>query len=165
MNALNMYAGWPQQWPVWQQPQGIAGVRFVRGIEEARSVAIPCGTKALFMDADSDVFFIKETDAAGASSVDAYKFEKMAPEQTGYVTRAEFEEMKRAYESAIRGGAAPQPGGEQPFGQQIGQQPNGAAAGPYPLDQPAAGKGAGAAPHQGARHHAGGVGRDGETGV
>ena len=153
----------PYQWgyqpyPVYQpspQQQGIAGVRFVNGIGEARSVAIPYGSKALFMDAGEDVFYVKETDMTGASTVDMYRFEKVEP-RDGYVTRAEFEELKEAYESAIRQGAG------QPAAQ---RQPDGAADAAHPVDDAGAGQGAGAAARPAAGDNAAGVGRDGLAGL
>lgn len=125
------------------QTQGIAGVRFVNGIAEARAVAIPYGSKALFMDAGEDVFYIKGTDAAGASTVDMYTFAKVEPQHEEYVTRAEFEEMKARYESALQQGA----------GQPAQQQPDRAAYATHPVNDAGGGQGAGAAPDTGAWYH------------
>lgn len=66
-------------------------------MDEAKSVVIPYGTKVLFMDMNEDAFYIKETDATGASIVDMYTFTKVEPEHEDYVTRAEFEELKQRY--------------------------------------------------------------------
>lgn len=98
-----------QPWAAFQppQPQSIAGVRFVGGIEEARSVPIPYGSRALLMDAGSDVFYVKSTDQAGASTIEAYRFERIEPEEREYVTREEFEELRRAYESVVRNDGQP----------------------------------------------------------
>lgn len=136
------YQPYYQPYPVYQpapQAQGIAGVRFVSGEEEARSVAIPYGTRALFMDANEDAFYIKETDGAGASTVEEYEFRKVEPKREEYVTRAEFDELKEAYESALRQSAA----GRQP----AQQQPDSAAYGAYPVDDTGASQGGSAAPH------------------
>lgn len=112
-----MYYGY-QPYPVYQpmpQSQGIVGVRFVNGMDEAKSVAIPYGTKALFMDMNEDAFYIKETDATGASTVDMYTFTKVEPEHEDYVTRAEFEELKQRYESVVQQGQVQQrPAQQQP---------------------------------------------------
>lgn len=139
-----------QPYPIFQpapQQQGIAGVRFVNGQDEARTVAIPYGTRALFMDANEDTFYIKETDVAGASTVETYRFEKVEPQRVDYVTRAEFEELKRAYESAL-----------QQNGQPAKQQPDAAAYGAYQANQPTAGQAAGAALNSGARDNSAGMG-------
>lgn len=159
---FNSYQPWPVYQPYAQQ-QGIAGVRFVSGIEEARSVGIPYGGRALFMDANEDVFYIKETDWAGASTIETYKFEKVEPPKPDYVSRTEFEELKRAYESAVQQGglrSVPNAGTAGPQ-----RQPDVAAAGPYQVNQPAAGQGAGPAPHPGAWDYSGGVGRDCGAGI
>lgn len=47
-----------------QNQQGIQGVRFVNGIEEAKNCTIPLGSKALMMDKEQDRFYLKETDVA-----------------------------------------------------------------------------------------------------
>lgn len=138
---------WYQSWPVYQpaqQQQGIAGVRFVNGIEEAKTVAIPYGTQALFMDANADRFFIKATDQNGASSVEEYRFEKVEPEKPDYVTRKEFEELRKAYESALQQSTTP-----------AGQQPNTTAYGAYSANQPGAGQTASSASYSGTGNYAG----------
>lgn len=71
--------------------------------------AMPYGSKALFMDAGEDVFYVEEADMTGASTVDMYRFEKVEP-RDGYVTRAEL------YESAIRQGAGQPAARQQPAG-------------------------------------------------
>lgn len=151
-----MYYGY-QPYPVYQpmpQSQGIAGVRFVNGIDEAKAVAIPYGTKALFMDMNEDAFYIKETDATGASTVDMYTFVKVEPEHEEYVTRAEFEELKRRYESVVQ-----QSQDKQQYSAQ--QQSTITVDATHPDDQPRAGQAAGAATYSGAWNNAGGVGTDG----
>lgn len=52
----------PQTPPMQQSQQGIQGVRFVSGIEEAKNCTIPLGSKALLMDKEKDRFYLKETD-------------------------------------------------------------------------------------------------------
>lgn len=60
---------WQPQTPqVTQGQQGIQGVRFVNGIEEAKNCTIPLGSKALLMDKEKDIFYLKETDMAGVSN-------------------------------------------------------------------------------------------------
>lgn len=143
-----------QPYPIYQpspMQQGIAGVRFVGGEDEAKAVAIPYGTKALFMDANEDAFYIKETDGAGASTIEKYAFRKVEPEKPEYVTREEFDELRRAYESTVRAGAD----------ERARWQPAGAADAAHPDDQPVAGQGAGAAAGQGTWRDTAGMGRDG----
>ena len=76
-----------------QSPQGIAGVRFVNGMDEAKNCLVPIGTRALFMDSKEDVFYIKETDANGISSVTPYSFSKVESSSPQYVTKEQVEEI------------------------------------------------------------------------
>lgn len=109
----------PQTPPMQQNQQGIQGVRFVNGIEEAKNCTIPLGSKALLMDKEKDRFYLKETDTTGVSTVSEFEFKKVeaeAPQE--YVTRQEFEQfsaqlsaqLKEQYESVIqRAGQFQQP--------------------------------------------------------
>lgn len=84
----------PQTPPMQQSQQGIQGVRFVSGIEEAKNCTIPLGSKALLMDKEKDRFYLKETDITGVSTVSEFEFKKVeaeAPQE--YVTRQEFERI------------------------------------------------------------------------
>lgn len=155
------YRAWGYQpYPIYQpmpQSQGIAGVRFVNGIDEAKSVAIPYGTKALFMDMNEDAFYIKETDATGASTVDMYTFVKVEPEHEDYVTRAEFEELKQKYESVVQQGQVQQ----HPAQQQSAITTDAA----YPYNQSGTGQATGSAAYPGTWDNAGGMGANGVSGV
>ena len=104
------YQPWPpyggyQPWaqPA-QQPQGdeIAGVRRVSGPAEAQSVIVPPGRRALLMDAEASTFYVKSTDMAGLSTVDAYDFAPHRAESADgdYVTRSE---LRDAVAKAIEG--------------------------------------------------------------
>lgn len=89
-------------------PPGIQGVRAVNGLQEVEKCIIPFGSKAMFMDKENDIFYIKETDPLGYSPpVEAYRFEKIerpAPQQ--YVTKQEFDslsqQLREQYESVIQ---------------------------------------------------------------
>lgn len=106
----------PQTQPMQQSQQGIQGVRFVSGIEEAKNCTIPLGSKALLMD--------KEKTDTSVSTVSEFEFKKVeaeAPQE--YVTRQEFEQfsarlsaqLKEQYESIIqRAGQFQQPAQTQP---------------------------------------------------
>ena len=63
-----------------QSQQGIQGVRFVSGIEEAKNCTIPLGSKALLMDKEKDRFYLKETDITGVSTVSEFEFKKVEAE-------------------------------------------------------------------------------------
>ena len=111
---------WQPQTPqVAQGQQGIQGIRFVDGIEEAKNCTVPLGSKVLLMDKEKDMFYLKETDMAGVSTVSEFEFKKVeaeAPQE--YITRQEFEQfsaqlsaqLKEQYESVIqRAGQFQQP--------------------------------------------------------
>lgn len=70
----------PQTPPMQQSQQGIQGVRFVSGIEEAKNCTIPLGSKALLMDKEKDRFYLKETDITGVSTVSEFEFKKVEAE-------------------------------------------------------------------------------------
>lgn len=70
----------PQTPPMQQNQQGIQGVRFVNGIEEAKNCTIPLGSKALLMDKEKDRFYLKETDMTGVSTVSEFEFKKVEAE-------------------------------------------------------------------------------------
>lgn len=75
----------PQTPPMQQSQQGIQGVRFVSGIEEAKNCTIPLGSKALLADKEKDRFYLKETDITGVSTVSEFEFKKAeaeAPQET-----------------------------------------------------------------------------------
>lgn len=70
----------PQTPPMQQSQQGIQGVRFVSGIEEAKNCTIPLGSKALLMNKEKDRFYLKETDITGVSTVSEFEFKKVEAE-------------------------------------------------------------------------------------
>lgn len=95
------------QFQTQQNNQGIHGVKFVNGIEEAKNCTIPYGTRVLLMDKEKDRFYIKETDVSGVSTVSEFEFKKVeaeAPKE--YVTKQEFDQLssqlKEQYESTIQ---------------------------------------------------------------
>lgn len=95
------YQPWQPQAPQTQDGE-IVGVRRVSGPAEAQSVIVPPGRRALLMDADASTFYVKSTDMAGISTVDAYDFaphRSEAPEDA-YVTRSE---LRYAVAEAIEG--------------------------------------------------------------
>lgn len=83
------------------QPQ--SDLQFVNGRESVDVYPMAPNSKVLLMDSTMPRFYIKQTDASGMATVNAYDFtaasEKPAEE---YVTRAEFEEWKAAHEPATQ---------------------------------------------------------------
>ena len=87
----------------YQQPQQIQGVKFVKDLQEAQNCSIPIGTKALFMNQNENIFYLKENDFNGVSNVTSYKFEEIKPRSDeNYITREEFEKWKEEYEQSIQ---------------------------------------------------------------
>ena len=95
------YQPWQPQAPQTQDGE-IVGVRRVSGPADAQSVIVPPGRRALLMDADASTFYVKSTDMAGNSTVDAYDFapHRAEPPEDAYVTRSE---LRDAVAEAIEG--------------------------------------------------------------
>lgn len=111
---FNPYNGQFDVGAVQQQKPPIQGIKFVQNLQEAQNSMIPLGSKAVFMDKNEDIFYLKETDYNGISNVSSYRFSKIEPiqETKDYITRAEFEQWKEEYEQSLRNDrqfAAPQP--------------------------------------------------------
>ncbi len=76
----------------------IQGVRRVSCIEEVYATSVPDGVRAMFMDGTKDMFYIKD-----GLSVRAFEFAEVAPMKPGdYVTKSEFEELKKQYEQLVQ---------------------------------------------------------------
>lgn len=79
---FNPYAPYmPMQNSTYPPANQIQGVRFVSNRQEAESCAVPRGTKALLMDSNKDIFYLKETDMNGISTISEYSFKKVEPQQ------------------------------------------------------------------------------------
>lgn len=78
---FNPYAPYmPMQNSAYPPANQIQGVRFVSNRQEAESCAVPRGTKALLMDSNKDIFYLKETDMNGISTISEYSFKKVEPQ-------------------------------------------------------------------------------------
>lgn len=67
---FNPYAPYmPMQNGAYTSANQIQGVRFVSNRQEAENCAVPRGTKALLMDSNKDIFYLKETDMNGISTI------------------------------------------------------------------------------------------------
>lgn len=74
--------------------QPVNGLVSVTGIEGAKAYQLPPNSAIALFDADSDVFYLKTTDAAGYPTIKAFSFKPMehaAMEQPSYVTREDFD--------------------------------------------------------------------------
>ena len=94
-----------QNYPVYP-PSQIQSVKFVNGRQEAEGCSLPLNSKAILMDYNRDIFYLKETDINGISSITEYSFQKVedvTPNATSdnYITKEEFNQWKEQYESVI----------------------------------------------------------------
>lgn len=80
------------------QPQGNQLIR-VTGIEGARAYQMNANSTVALFDSGSDVMYIKSTDGAGFPTIRTFTFEEVRPATVptvnDYVSRAEFEELKK----------------------------------------------------------------------
>ena len=91
-----------QTWAATAPAQSALGaINWVQGEAGARSVPVPAGQKALLMDSETNVFYIKSSDASGMPlPLRAFEYkevgsdtkESMAPAPDKYVT---YEELER----------------------------------------------------------------------
>lgn len=68
----------------------------VNSMADVQNVTVQPGQKAWIMLASDPIFVLKTADNMGITTTDAYRFEKVQPNETGapeYVTRAEFEQF------------------------------------------------------------------------
>lgn len=70
------------------------GVITVAGISEARSFNLNPGESVVLIDANDDIFYIKECDEIGKSTTRSFMYEEIEPEETsGAVTKKEFDKL------------------------------------------------------------------------
>lgn len=89
-----------QQMPLMGQNQGLTRVN---GLEGAKAYQVaPRDTVALF-DGNDDIFYVKSADDGGFPTIKAYRFVEMdltgAKPTNDYVTKAEFEELRKEVQS------------------------------------------------------------------
>lgn len=92
-----------QTWTTTAPAQSTLGaINWVQGEAGARSVPVPAGQKALLMDSETNVFYIKSSDASGMplplrtfeyKEVGANVKETTAPAQNDYVTHEELKQI------------------------------------------------------------------------
>lgn len=98
----NQPYGYPAQyWPsnaMSGAQRDIQGVRWVSNINEVNSIPVPDGVKEMFMERTNPIFYIKD-----GSYISTFKFEKVEPPKPeDFVTRTEFDELRRKYESLVQ---------------------------------------------------------------
>jgi hypothetical protein len=89
-----------QQMPLMGQNQGLTRVN---GLEGAKAYQVaPRDTVALF-DGNDDIFYVKSADDGGFPTIKAYRFAEIdltgAKPTNDYVTKAEFEELRKEVQS------------------------------------------------------------------
>lgn len=95
---LNNTNSYPYQ-NTYQQKENINWIN-VNGIQGAKDVQIQANQTAWLMDMNQPVFYVKKADNMGVCTLEAYKFEKINPEQPvtlkeqNFVTKEEFEQFK-----------------------------------------------------------------------
>lgn len=95
MQRQQMPSYYPQQIA---QPQQEGLIR-VTGAEGARAYPVAPNSVVPLFDAERDVLYVKSADAGGFATIRAFSFAPLqdAPQQqTEFVTRREFEELKEA---------------------------------------------------------------------
>jgi hypothetical protein len=80
-----------------QNQQAQSNLIKVNGIEGAKAYQMNANSSVALFDANNDIFYVKNTDGAGFPTIKAFSFTPLDVEQsnTEYVTRKEFEELKR----------------------------------------------------------------------
>ena len=70
------------------------GIITVAGLNEARSFNLNHGESIVLIDANDDVFYIKECDEIGKSTIKSYKYEEIEiEEKTSGVSKKEFDKL------------------------------------------------------------------------
>lgn len=75
-------------------------LKMVNGRKSAEQYSTLPNSRVLLMDSNCDRFYIKETDAAGVTSIKTYEFTEIddTPQQPNYVTMEQLKEVLDGYE-------------------------------------------------------------------
>ena len=78
-----------------QAPQAKRGVITVAGLSEARGFNLNPGESIVLIDANDDVFYIKECDEIGKSTTRSFKYEEVELDDgpAGAVSKKEFDKL------------------------------------------------------------------------
>lgn len=100
----NQQYGYPSYLPGFGNPEitsgtsDIQGVRWVSSLEEVKAASVPFG-RSIFMESQENRFHIKDSNG----SIRSFTFEEIPqPTPDNFVTRQEFEDLRRKYESVIQ---------------------------------------------------------------
>lgn len=109
----NQYQQTLPQYQQQQQPVN-QGLLWVQGVEGAKSYLVAPNTTVLLMDADAQRFYLKSTDGTGIPNLRTFEYSEVTqnalqsvqnvPENLDdkYVTRTEYDALKRQYEEIIQ---------------------------------------------------------------
>lgn len=144
----------PPQQPQ-QQPGQIEGVRWVSSMDEVNGTTIGFGQSALLMFTGENAFAIKSVSASGVPTTKVFDFtERQDPPAVNpadYVTKEEFEDLRRKYEQLAGQHAAdavPVQYGDPQYHADDAVVPGNPAAGTGPVLQPSCANGMDAVPAQ-----------------
>lgn len=99
--------------PQYQQQQSNQGLLWVQGVEGAKSYLVAPNTTVLLMDADAQRFYLKSTDGTGIPNLRMFEYSEVTQSASQpvlttnenlddkYVTRTEYDALKKQYEEII----------------------------------------------------------------
>jgi hypothetical protein len=83
----------------------------VGGYDDVRGIMVQPGVTVWAMDNNEPIFYVKTADQMGVCTIDAYRYERIqvggapAPQNVGYITREEYENLIARIERMENGGA------------------------------------------------------------
>lgn len=91
----NFYPSVPFQTQSNVFPTQTEQIQYVNGKQSAESYQLAPNSSVILMDSEKARFYLKKTDASGATTIKAYDFKEAADDKpTEYVTKDEFEKFK-----------------------------------------------------------------------
>lgn len=99
--------------PQYQQQPANQGLLWVQGVEGAKSYLVAPNTTVLLMDADAQRFYLKSTDGTGIPNLRMFEYSEVTQSASQpvlatnenlddkYVTRNEYNDLKKQYEEII----------------------------------------------------------------
>ena len=89
-------------YPYQQKPAFGDEIKVVKGKASASQYPLSPNSRTLLMDADDNIFYILQSDAAGTTSIQTYRFEEIPEPQPmnpdDYITKEQLEEVLKKYE-------------------------------------------------------------------
>lgn len=102
----NFYPSVPNVFPTQSNVYPTEQIQYVNGKQSAESYQMGPNSSVILMDSERARFYVKKTDASGATTIKAYDFKEAADDKpTEYVTKDEFEKFK----ANLKGGRQHEP--------------------------------------------------------